>query len=555
MALIILLSLTLAAVGSVFGASPSLIAFQLSKPHFVTLNDADALAASAASAIGGVVVGAIGSIPGAYLVSVPGGASPDWHVKRARGLSSIEHVALQRPLTRVKRSSGQRVDIRDPLFQRQWHLASTNATGLWDAGVTGAGVTVAIVDDGIEGTHADFEGGAFSAEGSWDFNANRATPTPRASDGHGTRCAGEVAARPNAVCGVGVAYGASVSGVRILGAPVGDAIEASALIYAPQTNDIYSCSWGPTDDGATLEGPGYFARAALEHGTATGRGGRGSVYAWAAGNGGDHGDNCNFDGYANSPHVLAIGAVGATNDVPYYSEPCAALLAVAYSSNSDTFIATTDVGGECALDHGGTSAAAPLAAGVYALALSVRPDLTWRDLFWLTARTAVPFPGEGETNAAGLCHDHLRGFGRIDAGALVEAARAWKLVPPPVVRSLPARTVALPIPHGLGGLTSTIDVPEGDAFVIERVQVTVTLSHQRRGDISIDLVSPSGVVSRLATPRMRDRSRAGFVAWPFSTVRSLGETPHGTWTLVVRDTQNEAYRGSLDQWALTFHGH
>lgn len=72
-------------------------------------------------------------------------------------------------------------------------------------------------------------------------------------DIHGTRCAGEIAAVPNNdVCGVGIAYGSKVSGLRILSGEVTDAIEASALNYEWDKNHIYSNSWGPWDNGYDL---------------------------------------------------------------------------------------------------------------------------------------------------------------------------------------------------------------------------------------------------------------------------------------------------------------
>ncbi|KAG8227604.1 hypothetical protein J437_LFUL016797 [Ladona fulva] len=63
---------------------------------------------------------------------------------------------------------------------------------------------------------------------------------------HGTRCAGEVAAaRDNGICGVGVAYDSKVA----------DLIEANSMGHEPDLIDIYSASWGPTDDGKTVDGP------------------------------------------------------------------------------------------------------------------------------------------------------------------------------------------------------------------------------------------------------------------------------------------------------------
>lgn len=51
---------------------------------------------------------------------------------------------------------------------------------------------------------------------------------------------------------------------------------------------------------------------------------------------------------------------------------------------------TTDVGkNKCTGHHGGTSAAAPIAAGIFALVLQTRPELTWRDMQHLCVQTAI----------------------------------------------------------------------------------------------------------------------------------------------------------------------
>jgi len=98
------------------------------------------------------------------------------------------------------------------------------------------------------------------------------------SNRHGTRCAGEVAATANnSFCAVGIAYGASVGGVRMLDGDVTDAVEARSLSLNPQHIDIYSASWGPDDDGKTVDGPGELASRAFIEGTTKGRGGKGSI--------------------------------------------------------------------------------------------------------------------------------------------------------------------------------------------------------------------------------------------------------------------------------------
>ncbi|MBN3290441.1 NEC2 convertase, partial [Polypterus senegalus] len=85
---------------------------------------------------------------------------------------------------------------------------------------------------------------------------------------HGTRCAGEVsAAANNNICGVGVAYSSKVAGIRMLDQPfMTDIIEASSISHMPQVIDIYSASWGPTDDGKTVDGPRELTLQAMADG-------------------------------------------------------------------------------------------------------------------------------------------------------------------------------------------------------------------------------------------------------------------------------------------------
>jgi hypothetical protein len=97
---------------------------------------------------------------------------------------------------------------------------------------------------------------------------------------------------------------------------------------------IYRYSWGPDDDGQTVDGPHHLASLALRHGVDFGRQGYGSIYVVASGNGGSSGDNCNYDGYANSIFTITIGAVDESGHMPYYGEECASMLAVTFSSGS-----------------------------------------------------------------------------------------------------------------------------------------------------------------------------------------------------------------------------
>lgn len=62
-----------------------------------------------------------------------------------------------------------------------------------------------------------------------------------------------------------------------------------------------------------------------------GRQGFGSIFVVASGNGGQHNDNCNYDGYANSIYTVTIGAVDEEGRMPFYAEECASMLAVTFS--------------------------------------------------------------------------------------------------------------------------------------------------------------------------------------------------------------------------------
>ncbi|ODA79192.1 hypothetical protein RJ55_04784 [Drechmeria coniospora] len=482
---------------------------------------------------------------------------------RARGPPAPAALAEQLSVMKA-------LDIADPIFKEQWHLFNTielghdvNVTGLWLEGVTGKGATVAIVDDGVDMYSDDLKENYF-AKGSWDFNDSGPEPKPRLSDDrHGTRCAGEVAAVRNDVCGVGVAYDAKFAGIRILSKPISDADEAEAMIYGYQENQIYSCSWGPRDDGRSMEAPGVLIRRAMLRGIQEGRGGLGSIYVFASGNGAASDDNCNFDGYTNSIYSITVGAVDRAGQHPYYSELCSAQLVVTYSSGSGDSIHTTDVGkNRCAVGHGGTSAAAPLAAGIFALVMEVRNDLTWRDVQYLAMETAVTVSdgkADWQTTAIGKQFSHVFGYGKIDSYALVQKAKTWKNVKPQAWYFSPWLHVKQGIPEGDNGLLVHFEVSQemltqANLARVEHVTVTMNVNHTRRGDLSVDLISPANITSHIATARKDDGFVGGYDNWTFMSVAHWGETGVGSWTLVIRDTKDNAHKGTFVDWHLKLWG-
>ena len=457
-----------------------------------------------------------------------------------RSLPPVEHskksgtYKIDLEALKAQEEIAELLGIKDPIFTSQWHIYNTvqvgndlNVTGVWMDGITGTNVTTAIVDDGLDMYSNDLKPNYYP-EGSYDFNERSPEPRPRLyDDNHGTRCSGEVAAARNDVCGVGLAYDSKISGIRILSKAIDDADEAAAVNYAYDHNDIYSCSWGPPDDGQTMDAPGILIKRAMVAGVQQGRQGKGSIFVFAAGNGASSDDNCNFDGYTNSIYSITVGAIDRENKRTSYSESCSAQLVVTYSSGSGDAIHTTDVGADkCYSLHGGTSAAGPLAAGTVALALSVRPDLTWRDAQYLMVETAIPVhedDGSWQVTKNGRKFSHDWGFGKVDAYALVQKAKTWDLVKPQAWFNSPWLRVQHKIPQGDQGLVSSYEVTEAMAKKanlerLEHVTVTMNVNHTRRGDLSAELHSPGGVVSYLSTAREPDNAPVGYVDWTFMTV-------------------------------------
>uniref|UniRef100_A0A673AQB8 Furin-1-like n=1 Tax=Sphaeramia orbicularis TaxID=375764 RepID=A0A673AQB8_9TELE len=454
----------------------------------------------------------------------------------------------------------------DPKFRDQWYLYNSNhrdlnAKGAWQLGYTGKGVVVSILDDGIEKNHPDLSQN-YDPDASYDVNDGDSDPQPRYTqlndNRHGTRCAGEVAAvANNDICGVGVAYNAKIGGVRMLDGEVTDMVEAQSLSLNPQHIDIYSASWGPEDDGKTVDGPAKLAKEAFLHGVTEGRGGLGSIFVWASGNGGREKDSCNCDGYTNSIYTLSISSSTQNGNVPWYSEACSSTLATTYSSGNlnEKQIVTTDLKAKCTDSHTGTSASAPLAAGIIALALEANKNLTWRDMQHLVVRTSHPahlLTNDWRNNGVGRKVSHSYGYGLLDAGAIVALAKTWTNVGPQ--RKCVISMVCEP---SYLSINKTVDACFGtDAYVtsLEHVQARLTLSYNRRGNLAIHLTSPAGTRSTLLHPRPHDYSSEGFNDWAFMTTHSWDENPTGAWTLEIENVAGASDYGTLTQFILVLYG-
>ncbi|CAD5210471.1 unnamed protein product [Bursaphelenchus xylophilus] len=505
----------------------------------------------------------------------------------------VEWVAADVPKKRVKRDFvddsliyGPREERQalpipklpfpDPLYQDQWYLVGRavggydmNVREAWMMGLAGRNVSISILDDGIQRDHADIAQN-YDPLSSTDINDHDDDPTPQnnGDNKHGTRCAGEVAAvAGNNVCGVGVAFKSNIGGVRMLDGPVSDSVEAASLNLRQDHIDIYSASWGPEDDGKTFDGPGALAQEAFYRGIKRGRNGRGNIFVWASGNGGSRQDSCSADGYTTSIYTLSISSATFDNKRPWYLEECPSTIATTYSSANinQPAIVTVDVPSGCTKMHTGTSASAPLAAGIIALALEANPALTWRDMQHIVLRTANPAPLLGNAgwsvNGVGRYISNKFGYGLMDAGKLVKLAKVWRTVPEQHMCTYEYR-LERPNPRPIVGrfkLNFTLDVNgcrEGTPVLyLEHVQVVSTIRYGKRGDLKLTLYSPSGTESVLLPPRPQDINQNGFHKWPFLSVQTWGEDPRGTWTLIVESvTNNPAISGMISDWTLLLYG-
>ncbi|MET7767226.1 S8 family serine peptidase [Nocardia sp. NPDC005366] len=367
---------------------------------------------------------------------------------------------------------------RKAVFAQQWHLKPTTIGGVSidahanveaaHAVTRGAGVTVAVIDDGVDIDHPEFAGTA-KVVAPRDVTVGTGDPRPKdtfgtgpdAGDNHGTACAG-VACANGAVGASGVAPEAKLMPIR-LASGLGAQAEAGAFQWAADHGaDVISCSWGPAD-GAWFQpsDPAHnqvvalpaSTRLAMEYAVTTGRGGRGCVILFAAGNGNESVDN---DGYASFSKVIAVAACNDTGKRSVYSDFGKAVWCAFPSSDfgyapfghpqaltpgiwtvdrhgrdgyNSGSVADGDAAGDFTNSFGGTSSACPGAAGVVALMLSVQPNLTWDKVKDLLRGSCDKIDPQGGAYGPDGRSDKY-GFGRLDALAAVRVARAAGQVVP-----------------------------------------------------------------------------------------------------------------------------
>lgn len=482
------------------------------------------------------------------------------------------------------------VQAIDPLLQFQWHLINNagvdlNVEPIWNSGLKGRGVLIAIVDDGIEATHEDLQENV-SLSASHVFLGSQSQPSMQ----HGTAVAGLVAAvQRNGKGGSGVAPAATLASYALTDNPTDLNIE-EAMRRDP-TVAISNNSWSADPDNTgELYSPIQTWKQAINKGVTTGRDGLGTIYVWAAGNGGVADsepviDNSNYDGMANARQVLAVCAVGNQGKRANYSEQGANLWLCAPSGQgglTEPSITTTDRAAGNGYNAGvtsedypnpsytnsfaGTSASAPLVSGTIALMLEANPLLNWRDVRLILAQTASQNDESDSdwTQTGGSPKyfvNHKYGFGLINVDAAVTTARNWVSVGSErVVESQnPAQKVPIAIPDAnSAGVTSTI--LEEEDVNIEFIEVTFSAEHSHHGDLTVTLTSPTNTKSVLAQAHNcyhegePTRCESDYDKWEFGVARHLGESSKGVWTLRVADELGQD-EGTFESWSIKFYGH
>ncbi|MEM9201816.1 MAG: S8 family serine peptidase [Actinomycetota bacterium] len=300
------------------------------------------------------------------------------------------------------------LDIELPaLLDEQWHLSMANVLEAWRHTLGRPDIVVAVVDSGINEAHECFGPDRFVP--GYDFADHDDDPHPTTSS-HGTACAALVAAGSATSSVVGVAPGVRLMSIR-RGQLSSHLAMAEALVWAADHGaDILSCSFGY--DGRPWILPDI-VHAAFEHITTNGRAGRGAVIVWAAGNGGE---SISTDEWASSPLTISVGAVTETRELAPYSDTGPELDLVGPSSGGERSVVTA-INEGYTVSFGGTSASAPMVAGVAALILSLAPELAEPEIRALLTSTAKALP-PGTTTAE---RNDRFGHGLIDAARAVAA--------------------------------------------------------------------------------------------------------------------------------------
>ncbi|GAA4926895.1 type VII secretion-associated serine protease mycosin [Streptomyces coeruleoprunus] len=297
----------------------------------------------------------------------------------------------------------------DAIRARQWGNEALNADEAWRT-TKGEGITVAVLDTGVDETHPDLAGNVLPGKDFIGFGARRGD---RAWARHGTAMAGIIAGHghgPDGGDGVlGVAPEAKILPVRVIleGSDKarakarhtkGSALAQGIRWAVDQGADVINLSLGDDSESAHAEAA---EDAAVQYALA-----KGAVVVASAGNGGEKGDRVSYP--AAYPGVIAVTAVDRYGTHASFST--SRWYATVSAPGVDVVIADPD---RKYYEGWGTSAASAFVSGAVALVRAAHPGLTPSQIKKLIADTARDSPQGGR--------DDDKGYGTVDVAAAIEA--------------------------------------------------------------------------------------------------------------------------------------
>jgi len=325
----------------------------------------------------------------------------------------------------------------DPYAGSEWHMDKIGARSAWDF-AQGSGVTIAILDSGVDATHPDL---APRIVPGWNFYDN----TANTADvyGHGTKVAGTAAATTNN--GIGVSGVAGLS--RIMPIRISDTAG-----YAYWSTIAQGLTYA-ADHGARVANISYSAYvSASVRSAAQYMKDKGGLVFVSSGNTGV------ADSTAATSTMIVVGATDANDLRASWSTygPVVSLSAPGVSIYS-----TTVGGGYAAVS--GTSFSTPMSAGVAALMMAARPSLSSSQVESLLYSTAVDLGTAGR--------DPYYGYGRVNAAGAVSAAAAYAL--PPADTQAPTASILSPTANATVSGVVNVNVSASDNIGVTRVDLIV----------------------------------------------------------------------------------
>ena len=331
--------------------------------------------------------------------------------------------------------------VNDPYIGSAWHIGKIGAPAAWDV-TQGAGVTIAVLDTGVNAAHPDLKDRMVAG-----FNAHDNNTDTSDMCGHGTAVAGTAAASTNNALGVaGIAGAARIMPIRITYK------DTSGACYAYYSTIAHGITYA-ADNGARIANVSFvgIANSSAVKSASRYMKSKGGLVFISAGN-----NNVDENIAPDNAYVIVSSTDSNDNRSSFSSWGSFVSLSAPGSG-----IWTTNSGlGYSAWN--GTSFASPVAAGVAGLMMAARPDLNAEQIEAMLLSSAVDLGTAGR--------DPVFGYGRVNAASAVSAARAYVA---PVDSIAPAAVIAAPLGSSTVSGLVPVSISASDNVGVARVDLLV----------------------------------------------------------------------------------